>query len=104
MANGTPTLTPEQVAALMTIANNAIKAHQAGHPTPMQAGATGLTGLFCDDYQQGKALLLSFAWLLNLWPAGGAIGNQILTALLAVGDALYAQGCTTPAPTPTPTP
>jgi hypothetical protein len=88
-------LDPAEVAKLIAIANNAMKAHGAG--LPKEAGGA-ITTLFCADYQQGKALLNSIAPLLAYWPAGGAIGSALLVALLAVGDALYAQGCAQPVP------
>jgi hypothetical protein len=98
-------LDPAQVAKLLDIANNAMKAHQAKMAGgPMTAGAGSISSLFCSDYQQGKALLTSFAWVLNLWPAGGAIASVVLAALLSVGDALYAQGCTQPGPVTPPAP
>lgn len=95
----TITLDPASVTALIDIANNSISTQKASiHPTTTLGAGTSITGLFCADYQQGKAFLQSFAWLLNLWPGGGAIGVIVLNALFAVGDALYAQGCSTTNP------
>jgi hypothetical protein len=95
-------LAPAEVAKLVTIANNAIKAQTAKLPaTPFHAGAaagTTITSLFCADYPQAKSILQGLVPLLAWWPAGGALASVVLNALLSVGDAIYAQGCVQPAP------
>lgn len=98
MANPTQ-LTPQQIEHLIEVANDAMQKVQAEHALASGQDVGDIVSLFCQDYQQGKALLQMIAPLLAWWPAGGAIASIVLNALLAVGDQLYAQGCETQPPT-----
>jgi hypothetical protein len=50
---------------------------------------------FCKDYQGAKNMLNMIAPVLAWWPQGGATASLVLKGLIALGDELYKDGCST---------
>ena len=50
---------------------------------------------FCKDYPAAKNMLNMLAPMLAWWPVEGPTASLILKGLLALGDELYKDGCST---------